>query len=77
MNLRISVGHAWLRAAGICMLLSGCGDDGQTVDSTGIDRAPATGSNGASSSNFAGRAQFSASSIKVNEGSGQVTVYFN
>jgi trimeric autotransporter adhesin len=72
MNFRINV--AWLQAAGVCVLLSGCGDDGQTVDSTGIDRAPATGVNGGSNSNFPGRANFSVSSLKVNEGSGQATV---
>ncbi len=63
----------WLAALLACAMLSGCGDDGETTESTGIDSGGNGGGGGGPSSNH-GRLQFSVSSLTVAEDAGNATV---
>jgi hypothetical protein len=56
----------WVSAALICVVLAGCGDDGETVDSTGVD----TTSGGSERTIL----EFSAPSVNVSEAAGNATV---
>lgn len=60
----------WLAAISMCLLLAGCGEDGETTESTGV----ATPGGAGGSPARAGRLQFSASSATVSESAGTVTV---
>jgi hypothetical protein len=60
----------WLVAIGICLALSGCGSEGPTAKSTGVDTAPGPGSPVRDSS----RVQFAAPSISVDESAGSVNI---
>ena len=53
----------WISAAGLCLVLTGCGDEGETVESTGVDTTPATSV-----------LEFSAPSITVIEAAGTAAV---
>lgn len=67
--------NRWLAAACICLALGGCGDDGETVESTGVDSSPSSGGNGGNpGSSSAGRLQFSASSMSAGEAAGNATI---
>ncbi|HET7204181.1 MAG TPA: Calx-beta domain-containing protein [Steroidobacteraceae bacterium] len=62
----------WIGATCLFMLLGGCGEDGETVESTGGDQA--SGPGGASQASVL---QFSAPSISVGEAAGTATVTIN
>ncbi|MFL6547785.1 MAG: Calx-beta domain-containing protein [Povalibacter sp.] len=66
-----SVGFALLCSF---LFLSACGDDGESVKSTGIDSSPSTGGTGSVPAGAAGRVQFDASAINVAEAAGQVAI---
>jgi hypothetical protein len=60
--------------AALSVLLSGCGDEGETTESTGVDTSTGTGNGGGSTPRNPGRLQFSAPSVSVNESAGNATI---
>ncbi|HEY6642842.1 Calx-beta domain-containing protein [Povalibacter sp.] len=60
----------------LCAVVAGCGSDGETTDSTGVDTSTGTGggNGGGTPTGNAGRLQFSAPSITVAENAGNATV---
>ncbi|MFL6577236.1 MAG: Calx-beta domain-containing protein, partial [Povalibacter sp.] len=56
------------------LFLSACGDDGESVKSTGIDSSPSTGGTGSVPAGAAGRVQFDNSAINVAEAAGQAAI---
>lgn len=64
----------WLAVAALSVLLSGCGDEGETTESTGVDTSTGTGNGGGSTPRNPGRLQFSAPSVSVAENAGNAAV---
>lgn len=60
----------------LCALLAGCGSDGETTESTGVDTSTGGGGggNGGGTSRNAGRLQFSVPSLNVAENAGNATL---
>ncbi|MBB6091975.1 hypothetical protein HNQ60_000821 [Povalibacter uvarum] len=65
----------WLAVATLSVLLSGCGDEGETTESTGVDTSTGTGNGGGGSTpRNPGQLQFSAPSVSINENAGNATI---
>jgi hypothetical protein len=67
---------SWLTVAMMSVLLSGCGEDGPTTRSVGLDNGSNGGGNGGggTTTRNGGRLQFSVSSLDVAEGAGTATL---
>ncbi|HMN46684.1 MAG TPA: Calx-beta domain-containing protein [Povalibacter sp.] len=63
-----------LGALTLCALLAGCGSDGETTESTGVDTSVGTGGGGGGTLRNAGRLQFSIPSLTVAENAGNATL---